>query len=260
MKPLLKWAGGKRWQAPIVDLLYKRRGGRFVEPFCGGMAVALALQPQQALMNDVNAHLINFYRQIKRAPRQALLPVFSVKGGEERFYAIREQFNSLISNGYEGSEVAAELFFILNRTCFNGLCRFNREGKFTTPYGRPNKDINLDRDWKAYAQQFDEWQFQLGDFEDIQLQKGDFVYADPPYDDGFTDYNGGGFSWEDQERCARWMAAHKGPAILVNKATERIAALYRSLGFVIHYLEAPRQISCNGDRTPVKEIFAKRNL
>ncbi len=257
MTPLLKWAGGKRWQAPIVDILYKRcNAPRLVELFCGGAAVAFEVQPKAALLNDVNPHLINFYQHVKAGTLTTPLN----DNVEEIFYAARSLFNALIKTpaGISSSE-AASLFFYLNRTCFNGLCRFNKAGGFTTPYGKYAK-VSYERDWPAYAKQFEGWQLTNRDFRFVPLEANDFVYADPPYDDGFTDYSSGGFSWEDQARLARWLSGHPGPVVLVNKATQRIDDLYRSLGFNVYYLEAPRNISCDGNRAPVKEIFARRNL
>ena len=96
--------------------------------------------------------------------------------------------------------------------------------------------------------------------ETLALRRDDFVYADPPYDVEFTQYAQGGFSWEDQERTAVFLAKHPGPVILVNQATRRIKELYRDLGYRTRILEAPRRISCNGDRTPAKEILATKNL
>jgi DNA adenine methylase len=75
----------------------------------------------------------------------------------------------------------------------------------------------------------------------------------------FTAYAKGGFSWVDQERTARLFADHPGPVVLVNQATDRVERLYRSLGYVIRFLDAPRRISCNGDRSPAREIMATRN-
>jgi DNA adenine methylase len=86
------------------------------------------------------------------------------------------------------------------------------------------------------------------------------VYADPPYDVEFTAYSKGGFSWKDQERSASWLANHRGPVVLVNQATPRIERLYRKLGFQVRFLDAPRRISCTGDRTPAREILGIRNL
>jgi DNA adenine methylase len=104
------------------------------------------------------------------------------------------------------------------------------------------------------------WDINEGDFGDINIGPMDFIYADPPYDVPFTTYSAGGFSWDDQIRLAQWLAHHPNPVIASNQATERILDLYSSLGFDIAILNAPRMISCTGDRTPAKEMLATRNL
>jgi len=76
----------------------------------------------------------------------------------------------------------------------------------------------------------------------------------------FTQYAKDGFSWADQERTAVCLAKHRGPVVLVNQATPRIQALYQKLGFAVQFLDAPRRISCTGDRTPAREIMGTRNL
>ena len=88
----------------------------------------------------------------------------------------------------------------------------------------------------------------------------DFIYADPPYDVKFTKYSKEDFTWDDQVRLAEWLAKHPGPVVLSNQATPRITKLYKSIGFRLNYLQAPRMISCNGDRTPATEILATKNL
>ena len=98
------------------------------------------------------------------------------------------------------------------------------------------------------------------DFEKIPLDGSDFVYADPPYDVEFTQYSKGGFDWDEQERAAEWLSRHEGPVILSNQATARIVKLYRSLKFTLKFRNAPRRISCTGDRTPAPEVLAVRNL
>ena len=79
-----------------------------------------------------------------------------------------------------------------------------------------------------------------------------------------TDHGGdlfsGGFSWGDQVRLAHWLAAHTGPVIVSNQATQRILELYTGIGFNVTTLNVPRLISCNGDRTPAKEILATKGL
>jgi len=86
------------------------------------------------------------------------------------------------------------------------------------------------------------------------------VYADPPYDVEFTHDATDGFAWDDQQRTAEWLATHRGPVVLVNQATERVEKLYRKLGYRVQFLEAPRRISCTGNRTPAREIMGTLNV
>jgi DNA adenine methylase len=151
------------------------------------------------------------------------------------------------------------LFYYLNRTGFNGLCRFNSDGEFNVPFGRHSR-INYVRDFSEYTEAFRGYTFIHADCEDVPLQRDDFVYADPPYDVDFTAYAKDVFTWEDQVRTATWLAAHPGPVILSNQATSRIVTLYRRLGFKLRFLMAPRLISCNGDRSPAREVLATKNL
>lgn len=256
LTPPLKWAGGKRWQVPHLKPLWRPHAHRrLVEPFAGGLAVALGLSPARAILNDINPHLISFYGWLRRG----LKITIPLENDEAVFYAHRKRFNELLAAGKGSSREAASLFYFLNRTGYNGLCRFNRSGEFNVPFGS-YKQITYTRDFTRYRSVFAEWDFTAGDFEAIPLEKGDFVYADPPYDVDFTHYSQGGFSWEDQARTAKWLAKHRGPVVLVNQATKRVADLYEELGYSVSYLDAPRRISCTGDRTPAREVMATRNL
>ncbi|MEK6630885.1 MAG: Dam family site-specific DNA-(adenine-N6)-methyltransferase [Acidobacteriota bacterium] len=256
LTPLLKWAGGKRWQVPHLRPLWEPHSHRrLVEPFCGGLAVTMGLVPDRALLNDVNPHLINFYRWLKRG----LHIEIELRNDKDLFYRHRVRFNELLRKKRSSSREAASLFYFLNRTGFNGLCRFNGSGEFNVPFGRYNQ-IGYVRDFSESREALRRWQFTCMDFESVELQPGDFVYADPPYDVEFTQYAQGGFSWSDQERTAHRLARHPGPVVLVNQATDRIRRLYASLGFMLTHLEAPRRINCNGDRTPAIEVFATMNL
>jgi DNA adenine methylase len=254
--PPLKWAGGKRWQVPHLRKYWgAHTDRRLVEPFVGGMAVTLGLVPERALLNDINPHVINFYRWLK----DGLVITLSMSKDEKKFYAAREKFNRLLRTGKGESKEAASLFYYLNRTCYNGLCRFNSSGEFNVPFGKYSK-INYRKDFLKYKPIFKNWQFTAGDFGQVELKATDFVYADPPYDVEFTAYSEGGFSWAEQERTAVWLATHPGPVILVNQATKRIVDLYKRAGYTLSYLDAPRRISCNGDRRPAPEVLATRNL
>lgn len=256
LRPPLKWAGGKRWQVPHLRPLWERYSHRrLVEPFCGGLAVALGLRPARALLNDVNPHLIHFYRRLQRGLHVSL----RMENDEGLFYRHRARFNELLACGNAASEEAAALFYYLNRTGFNGLCRFNRSGEFNVPFGRYAR-IRYVSDFSAYCRAFEGWTFTCEDLESVPLEPGDFVYADPPYDVEFTQYSSGGFTWEDQQRTAERFARHAGPVVLVNQATPRIETLYRRLGYQVGFLTAPRRISCTGDRSPAREIIATREL
>jgi DNA adenine methylase len=248
----LKWAGGKRWLVSHLAPIRERHASRrYVEPFCGGLAVALGLQPRRALLNDVNPHLINFYRHLQNG----LALRIEMRYDEQLFYQHRARFNKLIKNGGAASAEAAELFYYLNRTCFNGLCRFNKSGEFNVPFGTYST-VNYDADFSSYPAVLRDWTFTNVDVEKVAIRKGDFVYADPPYDVEFTTYSPGGFSWEDQERTAQFLADHDGPVVISNQATPKIIELYEGLGFELSYLPGPRRISCTGDRTAAREVLA----
>ena len=257
-RPPLKWAGGKRWLVPhLLELRTPHQDRRLVEPFCGGLAVALSLRPKRALLNDINPHAVHFYSWLKHG--------LKVKGEldfanrETLYYEHRERFNRLISNGGAASAEAAALFYYLNRTCYNGLCRFNSSGLFNVPFGR-YKRINYIRDFGSYRNVVCDWEFSARDFESLVLAPDDFIYADPPYDVEFRSYSKEGFSWDDQVRLAQWLSEHRGPTVVSNQATDRILSLYRKHGFKLRLIDAPRMINCTGNRARVKEVLAMRGL
>ena len=256
LRPPLKWAGGKRWQVPHLRPLWKKHAQRrLVEPFCGGLAVTLSLMPSSALLNDVNPHVVNFYRWLQRGLR-ITFRMFNEQGA---YYAIRDRFNELLASGGHDTADAAGMFYYLNRTGYNGLCRFNQQGGFNVPFGRYKK-IDYRQDFGEYVNPFRRFEFTNSDFQEVQLREDDFVYADPPYDVEFRQYSKDGFGWEEQVRTAEWLSRHPGPVVLSNQATDRIVTVYKDLGYHIVFLTAPRLISCTGDRTPAKEVLATRNL
>lgn len=257
--PPLKWAGGKRWLVPaLLSYWQPHRARRLVEPFAGGLAITLGLLPRTALLNDANPHLVAFYKWLQRG-----LDVAStgIDFANDRVVYARNRalFNDLIRGGKGETPQAAALFYYLNRTGYNGLCRFNGKGFFNVPFGR-YKRIPYRADFNAYREALAAYEFTCSDFESVALAKTDFLYADPPYDVEFTSYSAGGFTWDDQVRLAHWLAAHVGPVIASNQATSRICRLYRGLGFSVRKLAAPRRISCDGNRDDAEEMLAVRNL
>lgn len=203
-------------------------------------------------MNDINPHAINFYSWLQRG----LKATIDMRNDKTLFYEHREEFNRLITNGKRSGKKAAEIFYYLNRTGYNGLCRFNRSGEFNVPFGS-YKAINYVRDFSAYKEILSKWKFTKLDFEELEIDRDDFIYADPPYDMVFRQYVRESFEWHDQVRLAKWLANHRGPVVVSNHATRQIVRLYRSLGFKIEFFYGPRMISCNGNRSRAKEILAQ---
>lgn len=256
MKPLLKWAGGKRWLLPVLREVWPSYSNlKLIEPFTGGMAVALGLNPASAMLNDANAHLINFYKQVSRG-LEVTQPLVNQ---EEFYYLMRAKFNELIASKKHATKEAAILFYFLIRTGFNGLCRFNSNGEFNVPFGR-HTTINYKTNFLEYKSILNNWQLQHGDFTKLKLAGDEFIYVDPPYDVQFTRYNAQDFTWDDQARLVQWLLKHDGPIIASNQATSRIKELYLDHKFRVYLLPAPRKISCNGDRAAAIEILAVKNV
>ncbi|MEI7988468.1 MAG: Dam family site-specific DNA-(adenine-N6)-methyltransferase [Chloroflexota bacterium] len=181
---------------------------RWIEPFCGSCVVPLNIQPKNALLSDTNIHIIQFYQDIQSNKLTAsLVKEFLVDHGEylrtrgeDYYYEIREHFNSN-PNSYD--------FLFLNRSCFNGVMRFNRNGRFNVPFCRKinrfspayiTKIINQIRTIATVIQSLD-WEFRVAEFH-TTLEKtgeGDFVYADPPYAGRHTDYFN---SWSDEDEIS----------------------------------------------------------
>lgn len=253
--PLI-WLGAKRWLVPRLAKLYDPHWPtRVVEPFMGSLTVTLGIRPVDALLRDANPHLVNFWQWAQHG-----LTVRMRMENEERFYySVREHFNNLLRNGETDTQEAAEFFYYLNRTCFNGVVRFNREGLFNVPFGR-RKKINYRTDFREFVEPMRGWAIEYGDFESTPLVPGDFIYLDPPYDCEFTEYNGVTFTWEQQVRVVEKFAVHNGPVVISNAATARIINLYRRHGFAIEFVASPRSVAADvGKRGAVLEVLATKN-
>src|SRR2546426_8828746 len=116
-----------------------------------------------------------------------------MRNDERLYYAHRARFNELLAVGRAKDRETAALFYYLNRTGYNGLCRFNRRGSFNVPFGRYAR-ITYTRDFTRYRRTFVCWDFISVDFGKVPFEKGDFVYADPPYHVEVTQYAQEGLS------------------------------------------------------------------
>ena len=170
---------------------------------------------------------------------------------------------SLSATAQEHFRTRGEAYFTANnamRLAVSGAYRLNPDH---VRYVQSLPRINIDQLLKqASAQLPDTYLLEYRQLEEQKekLEPSDFVYADPPYDVEITKYSKDGFTWDDQLATAEWLSKHKGPVILSNQATTRILNEYKRLGFALKTFEAPRKISCTGDRSPATEVLAIRNL
>lgn len=257
-KPYLKWAGGKTWLIPHLRKLWQPQQELW-DLFCGSLAVGLALGPRRAVCNDANPHLQNLHQQVQAGLSNDLDIHLELENSEALYYTHRTRFNAVAGDPQRNRE-AALLFYYLNRTGFNGLCRFNRKGEYNVPFGR-YKTITYRQNFADYQATMEGWTFPVGDFGRLQPPANAFVYADPPYvATEFTAYDGNPFTWADQMRLLTFLVRHPGPVVASNRADPALVDCYRAAGFNVQQLEAPRRISCTGDRSPVLEMLASRNI
>lgn len=232
--PFLKWPGGKRWLVASHAGIFPQHYNVYIEPFLGAGSVFFHLQPQLAILGDLNSDVVAAFQGIQNDPEgvERLLDAHHIHHSKDYFYRIRD---SPIPDSL--SARAARILY-LNRTCFNGMYRVNRKGSFNVPIGTKN-NVRLDTDdFQLASRLLSVAQIVLSDFEPLvdRAQEGDLVFLDPPYTvqhnrNGFIKYNEKLFSWEDQERLAKaaTRAAERGANIIAtNAAHASIRDLYPS--------------------------------
>jgi len=236
VKPVLKWAGGKQWLAPAAPhLMPEKFAGRYYEPFLGGGAIFFAVEPAFATLSDRNDVLIIAYHALRNDTDGVIRLLSGYPHDEAFFYRMRAR------SPRSARSIAARLLY-LNRTCWNGLYRVNREGKFNTPFGRFKNPTVCDRDrLHQAARLLRRAKLRVGDFETIaaEAKSGDLVYFDPPYitghkHNGFLKYNAPLFSRDDQQRLARLAVdlADAGVYVLVSNADQRtVVGLYKGFNY-----------------------------
>jgi DNA adenine methylase len=257
LRPLLKQAGGKGKFRHIIEPMYnKHRDKRWVDVFCGGLSLPLAIQPERVWINDLNEYLTNFYQYVIDYGKFGGNAV-ELKNEEEYYYSVREMFNKY--KHLMGSPTA-EMYYYLNRTCFNGLMRFNKSGNFNSPFGH-YKHPSYQTDFSAYQKLLSGWKMTNLDWRRLKFKEDDFIYLDPVYDTEFTAYTAEGFTWQDQVDLAERFSKVNNPAILHNQATDRIIELYTKLGYDIQYVFREDKINSHRPKNnKVKEVVATRNI
>lgn len=249
MKPLLKWAGGKRQIAPVLKESFPKdwNTGTYIEPFVGGAAMFLYLNPDRSIIADINVRLYSFYVHVKEQPNLVFEEIWKISELFNKIPTIEKKDYYLnIRKEYNSSEVdsikSAVYLFVLNKLCFNGLYRENSKGGFNVPFGQKKKFPEiLENDFLEVARLLNKAEIKNSDFETTisAAKSGDFVYLDPPYipvdiTSSFTSYHSEGFDIKDQERLA---------SVLIDLQKIGIKAM------------------CSNSDTPIsRKIFRKLNL
>lgn len=268
MLPIIKWAGGKRQLLPELKKRMPELVGKYVEPFFGSGALFFELTPQNAIINDSNAEIINLYRCIKDRLDELISNLsiiqeeFNSQGNdnlrEDYYYVMRNEFNRNILNE-NLSTIDAALFLFLNKTCYNGLYRVNSNGLFNTPFGKIKKVKLFEKNnIQECSKLFKNVAILNGDFEAVcnNLKKGDFVYFDPPYWNTFDTYQAGGFPEKEHIRLFNLFKtlSNKGVYCMIsNSNTDFIKELY--FEYNISVISVKRLINRDGNNRSGSEII-----
>ena len=267
--PVVKWVGGKRQLLPKLEKYIPKAFTTYYEPFLGGGAVLFNIQPQKAIVNDINEELIRLYTVIRDNADELIEDLKKHKNESDYYYKLRELDRKTdIYSKLTNVERASRIHY-LNKTCFNGLFRVNMSGQFNSPFGSyKNPNIVNEVNIRAVSKYLNEAKIELRccDYEESLkgIKKGAFVYFDPPYDpisdsSSFTGYAKGGFDKDEQIRlkvlCDKLNT--KGIKFLLsNSSTDFIIDLYKD--YIIEIIQAKRSINSKGDeRGEVDEVLVR---
>lgn len=272
MKPVVKWAGGKRQILDKIKANMPEQFNNFYEPFVGGGAVLFDLAPCNATINDVNQELLAIYKCLQDNELYLLmigeLDKHEQNHSEEYFYQVRALDHEPRFELEPIWKRAARLIY-LNKACFNGLYRVNSKGFFNVPSAKKEKvktyDLSNMEEIHRYFME-DNINILNGDFVEAcrTARSGDFVYFDPPYDtyedkDSFTAYSKFDFNKEDQKRLSDLfkVLTKKGvKCLLSNSNTNYVNELYKD--FNIEVITAKRIINSKATgRGFVEEVLIK---
>ena len=277
--PFIKWVGGKTRLLGDLELLRPREIRRYAEPFVGGGAMYYHLwnggQLEYALLCDLNTDVVTVYRVVRDQPdalmaalhrHQARYLASDETGRAAYFYDVRARHPDDHDMG--DVERAARMLF-LNRTCFNGLWRENRSGRFNSPHGRYKRPVIAPEERLRTATiALHDTAVEQADFRSlpalVQQHDIDFVYLDPPYHpisatSAFNAYSQGAFSGSDQQDLANVCVELDQMGVrfmLSNSDCAFIRGLYKR--FDIRTVRAPRAVNCKGGkRGKVAEVVVR---
>ena len=283
-KPFLKWVGGKTQLLNVIREKYPQGIEEYCEPFVGGGAVLFDVldnyNPKKVLINDINSELINTYIQVRDNINNIINSLLEVQdlylnmNKEEQksfYYKKRNEFNEYIEKKKYSVEMAV-LFLFLNRTCYNGLYRVNKDGKFNVPIGSYKKPIICDvENLRKVSELLKRVTITCGDYKECInfINNKTFVYIDPPYrplnrTSSFTSYSNIEFCDEQQIELSEFVKkiSNLGSKVLVSNSDPKntntddnfFDDLYKS--FTINRVSASRMINSDAKkRNKINELL-----
>lgn len=259
-KPILKWAGGKSQMLDVLKSKLPFLYNQYIEPFLGGGALFFALQPRNAVISDSNPELINLYQQIANNVEEVIKYLNKFEISEKNFYLLRK----IHWEDLPKVEAAARTIF-LNRTCYNGLYRVNKQGYFNVPYGKyENPKICDEKALYAASHVLKKAKILCEDYKTVLLNyasSGDLVFLDPPYlpishSSDFKRYTKEQFHEDDHIQLAQIVSilSDRGcHVILTNSNHPLVRKLYSQ--YSIEVFHTKRCISCHGDARKGEDII-----
>ena len=229
LKPIIKWSGGKSDEIKMFEKYFPEKFTTYIEPFVGGGSVYFYLNPENAIISDVHTELIDLYRSIGQGKGPEIYDFMkNTPNDENTYYIVRDKME--INNELD----RAKRFYYQRKTCFRGMLRYNKSGKFNIPFGR-YKTINYnDLTNKGYEVLLNRTEILNKDFEYIFTTYNDennFMFLDPPYDSEFTDYGYCQFGKEEQKKLAALFKTTKIKCLMIIGKTKFIEELYS--GYIV---------------------------
>jgi DNA adenine methylase len=233
LKPIIKWSGGKSDEIKMFEKYFPKDFIKYIEPFVGGGSVYFHLNPTDAVISDVHTELIDLYRSIGNGKSEEIYEFMkNTPNDEKTYYKVRDEMK--INNELDD----AKRFYYQRKTCFRGMLRYNKNGKFNIPFGK-YKTINYnDLTNKSYEILLSRTEILNKDFEYIFESYNDennFMFLDPPYDSEFTDYGYCQFGKEEQKKLALLFKNTKIKCLMIIGKTKFIEELYN--GYIVDEYE-----------------------
>lgn len=225
LKPIIKWSGGKTDEIKFISEFIPEEFTTYIEPFVGGGALFFWLQHDKSVIADVHSDLINFYSMVKEGYSEEIYNrLTQLSNNEETYYQVRDNMD--VSDDLERSIQ----FYYLRKTCYRGMLRYNKKGKFNIPFGRYKTfDCSnlLDKRYELLLKNTIIHNYDFEKIFNMYDSEDNFVFLDPPYDSKFTDYGFCIFGKEEHERLAECFKKTKNKCLMVIGKTDFIVSLYK---------------------------------